>query len=90
MVASKWRKEPLRRRVHHTSLSPLSPWIAFTVFALSFLLVFAPLGMYFVNEAASFFARAGVSVFSVRHDEPVVIVLGKNALRQLAMFGSSL
>ncbi len=89
IAARRWRKPPLRPRLHDTLLHSPSPLAAFTLFGLIFLLVCAPLGMYFLNDAASFFARSGVSVFSVRHDEPVVIVLGKNALRQLGMFGFS-
>jgi len=87
VIARTWRKRPLRLRVHDILLSPSSPLIAFAVFALSFLLVFAPLGVHFLTDARSFFVRSGVSVFSVPHDEPVALVLAKNSLRQLGMFG---
>ncbi len=87
IVATRRRDRSLGPRAQDILSSP-SPLTALTVFALSFLLVFAPLGMYFLNDAASFFARSGVSVFSVGHDEPAVIVLAKNALRQLGMFGA--
>jgi hypothetical protein len=87
MVASKWRKEPLRPRLRHAPVFSPSPLTAFMVFGLIFLVVFAPLGTYFLSDAGSFFARSGVSVFSASHDEPTIIVLAKNALRQLGMFG---
>ncbi len=60
---------------------------ATALFGLSFLLVFAPLGIYFVSDPGSFFARSGVSVFHATHDEPIAVVLLRNALRQLGMFG---
>jgi 4-amino-4-deoxy-L-arabinose transferase-like glycosyltransferase len=79
IVAGRWRRELLP-----TSTSLLR---ACAVFGLSFLLVFAPLGMYFLTDAGSLFARSGVSVFRASQDEPIPILLGKNTLRQLAMFG---
>jgi len=87
VVAGRWRKRLLRPHSHDTPHSFPSPLTAFAVFGLSFLLVFAPLGTYFLTDSGSFFARSGVSVFSASQDEPILILLGKNALRQLAMFG---
>ncbi|TKJ30717.1 MAG: hypothetical protein CEE40_04285 [Chloroflexi bacterium B3_Chlor] len=60
---------------------------AFSVFGLALLLVVAPLGLHFLTNPGSFFARAGVSVLGVSHDESLAVVLAKNALQQLGMFG---
>jgi hypothetical protein len=56
---------------------------------LSCLLVLAPLGLHFLSDPASFFARSGVSVFGADLGEAMPVVLVKNAVRQLAMFGFS-
>jgi 4-amino-4-deoxy-L-arabinose transferase-like glycosyltransferase len=77
ILAGRWRKQPLLP----------SPLTACVLFGLSFLLVFAPLGMYFLADPGSFLARSGVSVLNASQSEPAVILLGKNTLRQLAMFG---
>ena len=87
MVPDSRPRELRRLDVHDTNLPSPSPLTSLAAFGLSFLLVFAPLGMYYVTDVGSFFARSGVSVFNASPGEPMVILLGKNALRQLAMFG---
>jgi 4-amino-4-deoxy-L-arabinose transferase-like glycosyltransferase len=87
IVTRTWSKAPTHPRGRDGVLFSPSPPISFMVFILSFLLAFAPLGLHFLTDAGSLFVRSGVSVFGVSHDEPIMLVLGKNALRQLAMFG---
>lgn len=87
VASTRWgiAPEPCRdHRITHTSASAFK---AFAVFGLVFHLVFAPLGAYFVTHPGSFLARSGVSVFGLAHDEPLVVVLAQNAVRQLGMFG---
>ncbi len=87
MAVRSLRKKSPRPQVHDGPRFSRRPLTAFAAFGLCFLLVFAPLGAHFVTDARSLFVRPGVSVFNVAHDEPLMIVLGKNALRQLGMFG---
>jgi hypothetical protein len=65
----------------------VSPVPALAVFALSFLLIFAPLGRHFLEHPGSFFVRSGVSVFSAAADQPLASTLAENVVRQLGMFG---
>lgn len=75
------------RHLRETLYSSPSVLKAFSVFGLAFLLVVAPLGLHFLTNPGSFFARAGVSVLGVSYDESLPVVLAKNALQQLGMFG---
>ncbi len=87
MAARRRWKSALGQGVDGPLVSLSSPLIAATLFALCFLLVIAPLGTYFLADPGSFFARSGVSVFGPSAQEPIPILLGKNVVRQLAMFG---
>jgi len=84
-----WRRQQARTDSHTPVLPSLSPLIALAALGLSCLLVLAPLGVHFLSDPASFFARSGVSVFGADLDEPVAVVLAKNTVQQLAMFGFS-
>jgi hypothetical protein len=87
VAGSRRRKGSPRPRAHDAHPDSTPPLIAVAVFAIAFLLVFAPLGMYFLSDSGSFLVRSGVSVFSAPHAEPMAVVLIKNTLRQLGMFG---
>ncbi len=64
-----------------------SAFTLFVLFALAFALTFAPLGVHFLADPGSFFARSGVSVFSAAEGAPLVTTLTENVVRQLGMFG---
>lgn len=87
IVRARRPKPPPAPRRHSDFLSPSAATMALVAFGLSFLLILAPLGVHFLTDTGSFFARSGVSIFSLARHEPLVLVLGKNAMRQLAMFG---
>lgn len=82
-----WRQARRRARGHTVPSPPLSAWKAFVVFGLISFLVFAPLGAYFVTHPGSFFVRPGVSVLRLAQDQPLMVVLAQNTVKQLGMFG---
>ncbi len=84
-----WRKARRLGHGHPATSPPVSPLKAGAVFGLFFLLVFAPLGAYFITHTSSFFARSGISVLRLDQDEPLGLVLAENSVRQLGMFGLS-
>jgi 4-amino-4-deoxy-L-arabinose transferase-like glycosyltransferase len=82
-----WRGFRPRRGAGANVDSLTRAFAPFVVFALVFALTFAPLGAHFLSDPGSFFARSGVSVFSVAEGAPLVTILSENVIRQLGMFG---
>jgi hypothetical protein len=80
--ASSWRKGAVKAATAHSSA--IAP---FAVFALCFALAFAPLCSHFLTEPKSLFVRSGVTVFGTDSGEPLSLLITRNLLRQLGMFG---
>ncbi|MGB9300067.1 MAG: hypothetical protein WCD51_05690, partial [Anaerolineae bacterium] len=60
---------------------------ALSVFVLSVVLILSPLAQHFVADPTSLWVRFGVSVFGADTGEPLPVLLARNLLRQLGMFG---
>jgi len=58
-----------------------------SVFVLSFVVIFGPLALHFLADPKSLWVRFGVSVFAADTGEPLPVLLARNVLRQLGMFG---
>ncbi len=88
-IAEWWQRQRARLDGHSPSSASPSPAVALATLGLGCLLVLAPLGLHFLSDPASFFARSGVSVFGADLGEAMPVVLAKNTVQQLAMFGFS-